>query len=178
MIEFKKVGKEDWKEVKAIYKEAFPKREQKPFFSLRFSVYREKVLMYVAKEDGVVLGFIVVCVSGDLVMVDYLAVSQKIRSKGTGSYILSSLSKLYKDKRIVLLIEKLDECSDNVAQRIARRKFYFKNGFESSNLYMQGKSGEMEILSLGGKVSRPEFLRVFKADLGPLFFKLAKVTVY
>ena len=37
------VQKEQWKEVKEIYLEAFPKRERKPFFSLRRSVKRGKV---------------------------------------------------------------------------------------------------------------------------------------
>ena len=51
-------------------------------------------------------------------------------------------------KKIVLLIERLDDAADNSSQRIARRKFYLKNGFSSSDLFITGTSGEMEILNL------------------------------
>ena len=40
-----------------------------------------------ASEEGRLLGFTVLIPYQDMVMVDYLAVSSKIRSKGTGSYL-------------------------------------------------------------------------------------------
>ncbi len=55
--------------------------------------------------------------------------------------------KLYPSKPLrFLLIEKLDEQSKNQTQRIARRKFYLKNGFTSSGIFIHGASGEMEVL--------------------------------
>lgn len=85
------VQKEQWDAVKEIYLEAFPKRERKPFFSLRRSVKRGKVQLLTAAEGDQILGFTAVIPYENMVMVDYLAVSGKIRSRGTGSYILQEV---------------------------------------------------------------------------------------
>lgn len=62
----------------------------------------------------------------NLVMVDYLAVSGKVRSKGTGSLLIQEMCRRFKDRKIILLIEQLDETAANSAQRIARKNFYLK----------------------------------------------------
>ena len=103
-------------------------------------------------ENGRVLGFVVVIPYKNMVMVDYLAVSSKIRSRGTGSKILQEVCGRFSDQKIVLLIERLDDTAENKEQRIARRRFYFKNGFTSSDIYIAGRSGDMEILNFGGTV--------------------------
>ena len=59
----------------------------------------------------------------------YLAVNDKIRSKGYGSAILQCIKQRFSNKAIALNIEPLDPKSDNYAQRIKRFEFYLKNGF-------------------------------------------------
>ena len=71
-------------------------------------------------------------------MVDDLAVSSKIRSRGTGSQIMQQVCEHFADKRIVLLIERLDDNAENAQQRSARRRFYLKNGFTSSDIFIKG----------------------------------------
>ena len=71
-----------------------------------------------ATEEQKLLGFVVLIPYKNMVMVDYLAVSSKIRSKGTGSYIMENVCRQYADKKIVLLIECLDDQADNREQRI------------------------------------------------------------
>lgn len=168
---------QQWPEIKEIYMEAFPKRERKPYFTLRHSVKRRKAVVMTAMEENQLLGFAVLIPYKDMVMVDYLAVSSKIRSKGTGSYIMHNVCQQYKDKKIVLLIECLDDAAENREQRIARRKFYLKNGFVSSNIYIEGESGEMEVLNYRGKVSQAEYIELQEYALGKLFFKLSKIKV-
>ena len=128
-MEFICAEEKQWKEIKTIYMEAFPKRERKPYFALRHSVKTKKAVVMAATEGEQVLGFIVLIPYKDMVMADYLAVSSKVRSRGTGSYIMQNVCRQYKDKKIVLLIERLDDKAENKEQRIARRKFYLKNGF-------------------------------------------------
>lgn len=110
-----------------------------------------------------------------MVMVDYLAVSSKIRSRGTGSKILQEICRRFPDQKIVLLIEQLDDTAENKDQRIARRKFYFKNGFTSSNIYITGRSGNMEVLNFGGTVSVQEYMGLQQYALGKTMFRLAKI---
>lgn len=110
-----------------------------------------------------------------MVMVDYLAVSSKIRSHGTGSKIIREVCRYFSGQKIVLLIERLDDTAENKDQRIARRRFYFKNGFTSSDIYITGRSGNMEILNFGGAVSKQEYMQLQQYALGKLMFRLSGI---
>lgn len=171
------VQKEQWGEIREIYLEAFPKRERKPFPVLRRSVRRGKMKVLAAVEDGVLQGFTAVIPWRDMVMVDYLAVSHKTRGKGTGSRIMQEVCRQYAGKRVVLLIERLDDQADNSEQRIARRRFYFNNGFTSAEIFTQGGGGEMEVLAHGGTVSPQEYLGLQKYALGKLLFCLSGIKI-
>ena len=170
-------NQKSWKDIKEIYNEAFPKAERKPFFTVRRSVNKGKALLLTAMENEVLQGFVMVIPYKNMVMVDYLAVSSKIRSRGTGSKIMQEVCKRFSDKKIVLLIEQLDNTAENKEQRIARRKFYFKNGFTSSNIYITGRSGNMEVLNFGGTVSVQEYMGLQQYTLGKLMFRLAGISL-
>lgn len=174
-MEFLNVNQKSWKEVRGIYLEAFPKAERKPFFTIRHSVKKGKAQILTAIEDGILLGFVMVIPYEKLVMVDYLAVSGRIRSRGTGSKIMQEVCRRFSGKKIVLLIEQLDDHAANKEQRIARRKFYLKNGFTSSKLYITGHSGNMEIMNYGGMVSREEYMKLQKYALGSFMFQLSGI---
>lgn len=176
-MKFTLAENQQWPEIKEIYLEAFPKRERKPYITLRRSVKKGKAVLMTATEENQLLGFVVLIPYEDMVMVDYLAVSSKIRSKGTGSYIMQNVCEKYAGKKIVLLIECLDDKAENREQRIARRKFYLKNDFTSSGIFIEGASGQMEIMNYGGRVSGEDYLRLQKHALGTLFFKLSKIKV-
>ncbi|WP_337434616.1 GNAT family N-acetyltransferase [Enterocloster sp.] len=174
-MEFTSVKKQQWSEIKEIYMEAFPKCERKPFFLLRQSIKRKKAVLAVAEEGNQLLGFTVFVVYKDMVMIDYLAVSSKIRSRGTGSRILEHICGQFPDKKIVLLIERVDDMAENCQQRTARRRFYLKNGFTSSGIFITGAGGDMEVLNYGGTVSQEEYMDLQRYALGKLFFRLSRI---
>jgi GNAT superfamily N-acetyltransferase len=176
-INEKQFQKKDWKQVKDIYCEAFPKCERKPFFMLKHSVRTGKVQMLAAMEGELLLGFLAAVPYEDMVMVDYLAVSDKIRSKGTGSRLLQELCSRFAEKKVVLLIERPDVPAENINQRLARRKFYFKNQFTSSGIYINGAGGEMEVLNFGGTVSGQEYMKLQKYALGRLLFAMSGIAL-
>ncbi len=172
------VAKENQRtQIKEIYLEAFPKRERKPYIALRHSARKKKAVVMTAAEGDQLMGFAVLIPYQDMVMVDYLAVSSKIRSKGTGSYIMEHICQYFADRKVVLLIERLDDMADNRDQRIARRKFYLKNGFSSADIFISGVSGDMEIMNHGGMVSKEDYMSLQKYALGNLFFKLSKIKI-
>ena len=164
-----------WKEIKEIYIEAFPKSERKPFFTVRRSVNKGKALLLTAMENEALRGFVLVIPYKNMVMVDYLAVSSKTRSRGTGSKIMQDVCRFFPGNKIDLLIERPDDTAENKDQRIARRRFYFQNGFTSSNIYITGRSGNMEILNFGGAVSKQEYMEVQQYALGKLMFRLSGI---
>lgn len=169
--------KEDIKELKKIYLEAFPKSERKPFFSIKGAINEGRSRVFVAKEENKLIGFIITIPYKNLVLVDYLAVSNKVRSKGTGSMLMKKIIEYYDEKIIVLEIEKLNKDSDNCEQRISRKNFYLKNGFKNTHFNINGVSGEMEVLSYQDDVKEEEFLNLMKYALGPLFYKFSKLEV-
>lgn len=171
------IQKHQWPQVKEIYLEAFPKAERKPFFILKHSVKHGKAELFTASEGDQLLGFVVVIPYRNMVMVDYLAVNGKVRSKGTGSQIMAEICSRFQDKKIVLLIEQLDDRADNCEQRIARKRFYLKNGFAPSGITITGSSGRMEILNFGGTISPGEYLELQQYALGKLFFRLSGITL-
>lgn len=162
-----------WAELKEIYLDAFPKRERKPYFLLRRSVKQGMTQLIAAADGGALLGFAAVIPYRDMVMVDYLAVSSRIRSNGTGSRILQEICGRFAGRKIVLLIERLDDGAENREQRIARKRFYLKNGFASSGLFVTGVSGDMEVLTYGGAVSPEAYWDLQKYALGSLMFRLS-----
>lgn len=87
-MHIKPMDNSQWPAIQEIYKEAFPKSEQKPFFLLKRPVRSGKAQLWTAEEDGQLLGFLLANIWKDLVLVDYLAVSSKSRGKGTGSQLL------------------------------------------------------------------------------------------
>jgi GNAT superfamily N-acetyltransferase len=171
------IQKHQWQQVKDIYLEAFPKSERKPFFLLKHSVKSGKAELFTASEGEQLMGFVVVIPYRNMVMVDYLAVNGKVRSKGTGSQILAEICRRFQDKKIVLLIEQPDDRADNCEQRIARKRFYLKNGFTPSGIVITGSSGRMEILNFGGTVSPGDYLDLQQYALGGLFFRLSGITL-
>lgn len=176
-MEFTRICNNQWTKGKEIYLEAFPRRERKPFFALKHSVKSGKSQLFIAIEENILLGFVAVVPYQNMVMVDYLAVSGEIRSKGTGSRIIQEVLKLFADKKIVLLIERLDNCTENNEQRISRKRFYIKNGFTESDIFIHGASGDMEVLNYGGRISPADYLNLQKYALGKLFFWLSRITL-
>lgn len=71
-----------WNKIKEIYFEAFPKAERKPFFTIRHSVKRGKLILLTAMEKRKLKGFIMAVPYKDTVMIDYLAVSKKLAVTG------------------------------------------------------------------------------------------------
>ena len=174
-MEILNANQKPWKEIKEIYMEAFPKAERKPFFTVRRSVNKGKSLLLTAMENEVLQGFVMAIPYKNMVMVDYLAVSSKIRSRGTGSKMMQEICRYFPGEKIVLLIERLDDTAENKDQRIARRRFYFKNGFTSSNIYITGRSGNMEVLNFGGTVSVQEYMGLQQYALGKTMFRLSGI---
>ncbi len=156
---------------------SLPKSGKKTVFLLKRAVQKGKSEIWVASESRAVVGFIVLIPYHDMVMVEYLSVSNKIRSKGTGSKILNEICRQYAGRRILLLIEKIDETAANNEQRIAWKRFYLKNGFVPSGVFAQGVSGYMEILCYGRNVSGDEFIAVQTYALGRILFGLSKTKV-
>ena len=150
---------DDYKRIKALQKRAFPKNEQFPLFLLWLISLGSSADMKAVYDETVFCGFYYVFQSPRMVFVLYLAVNDKIRSKGYGSRILQELKKQTDGKSIVLNVEKQIPDAGNNAQRISRITFYEKNGFSDTGYEIQENDDTYMILATDPAGFRPETYR-------------------
>ena len=92
-----------------------------------------------------------------------------------GSMILHALRKLYKGNRICLAIEELDEHSPNYAERINRKHFYMKNGFEELHHKVIEGTVIFELLGVGGDVTADEYRNLMRRYIGERMFQQIRI---
>lgn len=152
----------EYEEIKSLFYRAFPKIEQLPMWLLRALTIRKTIDFLAYYDDNSLCGISYTVNSDDLVFVFYLAVNDKIRSKGYGSAILQCIKDSFLNKVIALNIEPLDIDSDNYNQRVRRYQFYLKNGFIDTKYQMKDSHGCYQILATTDTFSVDDYKKVFK----------------
>ena len=134
-------------EVKRLYLSAFPEAERFPLWVLRLLAHRKGVDFLAYYDGDGFCGFTFSIAHKDVLFVLYLAVNDKVRSKGYGSAILAKLAQEAMGKTIMLNVERPDDQAENAGQRERRLKFYVKNGYFDTGYIMREKGGDYLILS-------------------------------
>ena len=162
----------DFRKVKQLYMRAFPDDERAPFLMLVLKAKKKGVDFWSISCDGQWAGMLYIVNYRDLSYVFYLAVSEELRGRGIGSAILRSAQKIYKDRRLFLAIEELDENAENYSQRVSRRNFYIRSGF--AELHRQLREGNViyDILGVGGDVKASEYKALMNSYAGSILSKL------
>ena len=117
----------EYKDVCRLMKTAFPQNEQIPMWLLRVLAFRASVNFRAFYEGEEFCGILYTAEDNKYIFVLYLAVNDRIRSKGYGTEILDWL-KQSTEKTIVLNVESLNSSAENALQREKRISFYNKNG--------------------------------------------------
>lgn len=158
----------EYKEIKSLLARAFPKEEQYPLWLLRFWALRSDVDFTAYYDGKIFCGVSYTVRNAEAVFVLYLAVNDRLRSKGYGGMILNEIKERNPDKTILLNVEPADETAENREQRIRRIAFYRKNGFYETGCRIADKKSEYEILSTSQeflKESYRDLLRIFSFGL-------------
>lgn len=129
----------EWKD---LYERAFPKSEKYPLLMLQILAQRNGIDAHSFYEDGKFVGLLYTVESSSMVFVLYLAVNDKIRSRGYGTKILEWLKAKAGSRGIGLNIEPVDPTADNALQRQRRATFYEKNGIVDTG-YRLGAQGQV-----------------------------------
>ena len=156
-MELKQLTKEQRKEWKALYREAFPKQERIPFWFLCLSAWRKRIGMYSVLEQNRLCGLLIGVEYQDLLFLDYLAVKSSERGRGIGSGILRYLQERYPEKRIFLEIETLSSNVPNAEQRNRRVAFYQRNGLKLQDTRVLLFHNDFSFMSCHGEVSFKEY---------------------
>ena len=157
-----------------LFYKSFPKNEQMPLWFL-FRKAKMDFVDFLAIYDGsVFVGFTYLITNRNLTFVLYLAISDKIRSKGYGRRVLTEIREKYPNNRIILNIEAVDETSSNYEQRIKRKSFYITNGFQNSNLVVKDHGNLYEVMISNSEVTKEEYYDLIKRFTGSILFLFVK----
>ena len=160
--------------VKELYYGSFPENERMPMNLLLWKAKLDFVDFLVIYDEDVFVGFTYLITHKDLTYVLYIAIDDNIRSKGYGSLALAQIKEKYPDNRIILNIEVIDETASNYEQRVTRRKFYTRNGYQNSELAYKDRWGLYEVMINGDKANKEEFYGLLKRFAGAILFSVFK----
>lgn len=154
----------DIKNVKKLYKEAFPKFEQKPFRKiLKLNAKKVCDIFCVQDDEDNFYGLAITLKYKNLVLLDYFAICSKFRGQSVGSKALKSLQEYYKENTLIIEIEDAnDSKAENILQRIKRKNFYLKNNMNLQNFKVNIFGCPMEILTFNGDIKFEEYHQIFE----------------
>lgn len=178
-INFRPFNKNDvnYSQVIDLYKKAFPGAERIPTFFLRYKLRNGQDGFNVIYDNDGWIGLIYSTEYKDIVFIQFLAISESLRSEGYGSKVIRLMRHMQPEKRIVLNIEELDEQAANYLQRIKRKAFYEKNGFNSAGYIVKEPNERHEMLINGGSISKEEIEAMYKNLFGHIIGFFIRPTV-
>ena len=169
MIEYRAIETDaDWRNISKLYKSAFPLTERKPLSLIRSTHKKNKADVWLIEDEGTFKGFAITMNSGDLVMLDYFAVTEDARGKGYGSSCLKWLQEQYKDYRFFLEIESIYIKAKNMKQRIGRKAFYERNGMREVGIVAKVFGVELVSMGYGCKLNFEEYKKMYTDCYGKL----------
>lgn len=166
----------DLEKVNSLGKEAFPPEEYISSEKMLKMSAADKSLLYLALyDDNRFVGFTVIKVHKDIAYLFFLAICSECRGLGYGSQAIATLKALYPDYCKVVDFEMIDDNAPNNEQRIKRKNFYLRNGFNETGLFLTYLGVDFEVMSMDGIFAPETFkemLSLFKANgFNPKYFE-------
>ena len=159
------------RQLKELYFRSFPKEERVPWFFMNAKSRKDGANLYGVYDGDIFVGLVHEVYFRDITYVFFLAVSPKLRGKGYGGAVLEEIKRKNEGRRVILNIETLDEECDNREERVRRKNFYLKNGFNEAGYKTRENNVLYEMLYYGGIVSEEEYSALIEKYLGKFFFK-------
>ncbi len=160
------------KEIKRLYRTAFPANERAPLFVLFHRTRNERNSFCAVVDKGEFLGLVYTIKSDKMVYVFFLAVDESKRGNGYGTKILDMVKTQYSDRGVALMIEDTTVTdADNYEERINRLGFYKKNGFKQLHIKINEAGVDYELLGTTENITLNDFFEIMKGFLGGTLFK-------
>ncbi len=138
----------DWLHIRLLYRRAFPRYERKPFKIIRRMQKEGRTDVWLAERDGHFAGLATTINSDAVILLDYLAVHEKLRDQGVGSAMLQALLALYEGRGLFVEIEAADR-DDPDGSKARRKAFYLRNGLSDMHVVAILFGVRMELLGRG-----------------------------
>ncbi len=158
-------------EAKKLYEQAFPPEERAPvaLLCLKHHLADVDVLsVYAGKQWA---GFFYIVNFKNLSYIFYFAVRPELRNKGIGSQALQRLQKFYYGRKLFLAVEQPDILKADYENRISRKYFYLRNGFQDLHRRVQEATVIYELLGIGGDVLPEEYQKLIASYTGKFLYR-------
>jgi GNAT superfamily N-acetyltransferase len=160
------------KEIKKLYRSAFPIEERVPLFFLYLKTKDKNIKLYAIVDNDEFIGLMHTVENDNMVYVFFLAINEKMRGKGYGSKALETIKNMYAGSVVTLAIEDTaDLDAENYDERIKRLGFYKKNGFSQLHIRINEIGVVYELLGTSNNVTQAQFLELMKSYFGRFLFK-------
>lgn len=163
-----------WLRVYCLYHKAFPVSEKKPFGMIVKAYKQGKADVWYIESKGHFAGLAITLNYKDMVLLDYFAISEKMRGKGIGALALKYLQKMYEGKKFFLEIESVYEECSNLEERKRRKRFYIVNGMTPMGVRVNLFGVNMELLGYNCYVDFDRYKRVYTGNYGGVYEKMVK----
>ena len=165
------------KQVRQLYRRAFPRQERVPWWLLRLNARRKGIDLTAFMDGEVFCGFTSSVTVEGLHFLLFFAVEESRRGMGCGSAILQNIQEEY--GAVALNIETLTEGAPNYPERQRRFAFYKKNGFFDTGYHVWEVGGKFRVLSTDARLDVPGYKRIFrKLSCGLWNVRLEKAEPY
>ena len=174
LIQVDDTKKELVKQVKKLYRDAFPKEERKPYKLMEQKQQEGKMEIWAIVQEKQEMerdrlefcGLAITILYKDMVLLDYFAISPEKRGNGIGSEGLKLLKQKYNDRCLFLEIESTSEKAGILSEkeqkiRRRRKRFYHQNGIKDTGLSVVLYGVPMEVLSTGRKIDFKEYFGLY-----------------
>ncbi len=150
------------KEIKELYDTAFPREERYLDFEPAIKQIEASdsggtrgELVAFGKDTGgkvIFVGFVMVLFCGNIVHLYYFAIHEKLRGQKYGEQALNLIRNRYKGRTIWLGVELPDENAENQQQRLRRKRFYYRNGFQDTGVSGEKNGCMLQMMSTDGTI--------------------------
>ncbi len=168
------VSQKEWQQIKKLYRTAFPKYERKPLWIVKKKNRKGQADVWLIEEDGAFAGFAIMMNQENLVLLDYFAIADEMRTKGLGKAALRALQEHYRGKKFFLEIESVSVPCDNLAERQRRKNFYLNNGMEEMHIMVDLFGTQMEVLGYECDLDFAEYQSIYRLSYGKWVAKNVK----
>lgn len=177
LVEVSKTLK-DYKNIKTLYKQAFPLNERIPF-SLLFRKACSSAADFWALYDGDKwVGLAYVVTHAQLAYICYFAIKEDERNRGYGKDTIETFKERYKGCNVFLALETLDEKNaPNYDQRLRRHAFYLKCGLSDLPYKLKEASVIYDIMGTGDPVEPEAYGSMMNACFGRFFRSLVGMKI-
>lgn len=160
-------GMVQWAKIRCLYRSAFPRDERKPFSIIYNMRKKGKTDVWYFSENGRFAGFATTINSDSLILLDYLAVPEKLRGKGLGAKMLGCLKETYDGRGIFVEIESTREGKSDLPEKLRRKRFYENAGFRELHVTALVFGVEMEILGLNCEMDFEGYRAFYRDEYNP-----------